>query len=45
MGRKLGAELFGHNTPTSQTGQDRQTGQTTVWCHRANSFTNGRPKM
>ena len=33
---------FGHNTPMSQT--DR-TGQTTVWQHRANHFTNGRPKI
>jgi len=38
---------FGHNTPMSQTdiqtGQDR-TGQTTVQEHRANRFTNCRPK-
>ena len=36
---------FGHNTPTLQTDrQTAQTGQTTVLWHRANRFTNGRPK-
>jgi len=36
---------FGHNTPTSQTERtDRQPGQTTVWWHRANRFTNNHPK-
>jgi len=33
---------FGHNKPTLET--DRTYIQTTVWWHRANRFTNGRPK-
>ena len=44
---------FGHNTPMSQTDRrdrqdretERQTDRTTVRQHRANSFTNGRPKI
>ena len=37
-------QLFGYNTPTLQDRTDTQTGQTTVWYHRANCFINSRPK-